>query len=75
MVSNLLWEASSLAPIVFVHRLLNGKRDWLFKIAVSSIFINLIFTGANYVPWMIRPEWKFAGISLYNGVSALLFLP
>jgi hypothetical protein len=75
LVSNVLWEASSLALMIFVHSLLDGRRDRLFKIAVSSIFINLIFALANFVPYMVRPEWKFADITVYNGVSALLFLP
>jgi len=75
LASNVLWEASSLALMIFVYGLLDGRRDRLFKVAVGSIFINLIFALANFVPYMIRPEWKIADITVYNGVSATLFLP
>ncbi len=75
LISNALWEASSIALVLFVFRLLGGRRDRLFTIAVVSIFINFVVALVNFVPWMFSPDWRLFSISTWNGVSALLFLP
>lgn len=72
---NLLRQSSSLALMVFLYRLLGGKRDRLFWIAISSVMVSVLFALADFVPNMFREEWMWADIRLYNGLSFLLFLP
>ncbi len=75
LASNLLWQSSSLALMVFLYRLLGGKGNKFFWIAVGSVLINVLVALADFVPYMFREEWKWADIRLYNGLSFLLFLP
>ncbi|WP_058189693.1 SpoIIE family protein phosphatase [Terracidiphilus gabretensis] len=75
LTANVLWQASCLALMVFLYRLLGGKRDRFFWIAISSILVGMLMAFADFVPYMFREEWLWADIRLYNGLSFLLFLP
>lgn len=75
LVRDLLGDASTLALMLFLLRLLSGRRDWLFLVSVVAIGIDCVLSVADMVPWMISPDWLLADTALFNALHAVLFLP
>lgn len=73
LVHNLLMLASIWATVCFFRLLLGGARDWLFKVVLGSVAVQLVLALLFTVPMLYGSQWRPFSIVHWNESSAVLF--
>ncbi len=64
LIDDFLATASWLFFLVFVFRILNGRRNWLFWVAVGAIAATMMGTVVSLAEWVSWDEWRIGSVVL-----------
>jgi Stage II sporulation protein E (SpoIIE) len=75
LLNDCLATASWLFFLIFVFKILNGRRNWLFWAAVGTEVATLAGTGVSFAEWISWDQWRIGAlVCLVPYFACILFL-
>jgi stage II sporulation SpoE-like protein len=71
LIQELFDIAVAFALIAFLNRLLNGRRNWLFWLAVAASAAKLVVDLGEFVPILVGFDYLPVSVLWWNGISTL----
>ena len=75
LLDDFLATASWLFFLVFVFRILNGRRNWLFWAAVGTEVATMVGTAASLAEWISWDQWRIGALVCPDSIFCLHFVP